>query len=360
MSGGGGGGQYHDQHDQHRHSFQHRQFNHHQQKPYDRQPQRGRMLAGDWICQMCQKHNFASRQQCFQCGANGAGAVRHVDRPGDWKCPSCTYLNFASRTACYKCSAQKAGDLVQNNANVAAAASESTSGSTLAAAIGAGGVGAAAAGAAGGAVASTAPAWDAYATGWTAPATDIATLFTANQTTAAATSSMPAIPGADESATPNNSGALGAAAKDAPLAAAADAAWLSLVPLNHSATALTNKAAIPTATTTTTTTTTTISTLTTAAPVDTTTLTAEESREDTQGTPHVSTEATDEHLREVDPLADQDTYAGVDVNADFEVCVDTHDAYDPTESTDISASPDAVLDTDAPTASTEDPEPYEP
>ncbi|EGF78469.1 hypothetical protein BATDEDRAFT_26515 [Batrachochytrium dendrobatidis JAM81] len=193
--------QYQDQHDQHRHPHQHRHSNMHQHKPYDRQhPTKGRMLAGDWICQMCQKHNFASRQQCFQCGANGAGAVRHVDRPGDWKCSSCTYLNFASRTACYKCQAQKLTDL------------EYPAGSPSA-----------------GAPANGAVTWDSVATNWTAPpgATGVSSL------PAIGTGAAPAHYATMFSSNndPAGSSAANRPEEDAPLAAAADAAWQALAPV---------------------------------------------------------------------------------------------------------------------------------
>ena len=124
---------------------------------------------GDWYCENCNAHNFASRNACFKCKemkknimpvttptsvgsmggdntrafvpppplgnptaagakqahsigsgdysnegeANGyshhSGDVSSVLRPGDWLCPSCRAHNFASRTACFKCKARKGG-----------------------------------------------------------------------------------------------------------------------------------------------------------------------------------------------------------------------------------------------------------
>ncbi|KAJ3057920.1 hypothetical protein HDU98_005944, partial [Podochytrium sp. JEL0797] len=98
---------------------------------------------GDWVCAGCQKHNFASRAVCMQCGRGndlsgvlvpppgagmgqqqlqvmappgvgggvGAGATawRATDRPGDWTCPqaSCRYHNYASRMECFRCGSRK-------------------------------------------------------------------------------------------------------------------------------------------------------------------------------------------------------------------------------------------------------------
>ena len=87
--------------------------------------------AGDWDCPDCGFMNFASRSQCFKCGAGGGGGgdagtrdrggfdlrdarPRYDDRgrenrdgadlrPGDWRCPSCNFANFASRTECKRC-----------------------------------------------------------------------------------------------------------------------------------------------------------------------------------------------------------------------------------------------------------------
>ncbi|KAJ3205285.1 hypothetical protein HDU82_005302 [Entophlyctis luteolus] len=81
---------------------------------------------GDWVCGGCNKHNFASRTVCMQCGrpndganvsvatgpathTGGGGGPRPTDRPGDWACPvpACRYHNYASRTECYRCGTPK-------------------------------------------------------------------------------------------------------------------------------------------------------------------------------------------------------------------------------------------------------------
>eukprot|EP00929_Paragymnodinium_shiwhaense_P074462 TRINITY_DN38117_c0_g1_i1.p1 TRINITY_DN38117_c0_g1~~TRINITY_DN38117_c0_g1_i1.p1 ORF type:complete len:984 (-),score=186.60 TRINITY_DN38117_c0_g1_i1:58-3009(-) len=65
------------------------------------------MRPGDWVCQVCGGHNFASRGQCFRC--HQAAPMGHVDprttnmRPGDWICPQCSNHNFAMRHACKRC-----------------------------------------------------------------------------------------------------------------------------------------------------------------------------------------------------------------------------------------------------------------
>eukprot|EP01018_Ginkgo_biloba_P004235 Gb_39953 [translate_table: standard] len=91
---------------------------------------------GDWYCSAaagCGAHNFASRSNCFKCGAfkeeSGSGAhggglglgggrgsspfnafgPRSGWKSGDWICPrsGCNEHNFASRTECYRCSAPR-------------------------------------------------------------------------------------------------------------------------------------------------------------------------------------------------------------------------------------------------------------
>ena len=86
--------------------------------------------TGDWDCPECGFMNFASRSECFKCGAGGGGGERGGEnrgsfgarrapprfdargrenrdgadlRPGDWRCPSCDFANFASRTECKRC-----------------------------------------------------------------------------------------------------------------------------------------------------------------------------------------------------------------------------------------------------------------
>eukprot|EP00446_Apocalathium_sp_SHHI-4_P037861 CAMPEP_0177323092 /NCGR_PEP_ID=MMETSP0368-20130122/16558_1 /TAXON_ID=447022 ORGANISM="Scrippsiella hangoei-like, Strain SHHI-4" /NCGR_SAMPLE_ID=MMETSP0368 /ASSEMBLY_ACC=CAM_ASM_000363 /LENGTH=172 /DNA_ID=CAMNT_0018782835 /DNA_START=68 /DNA_END=583 /DNA_ORIENTATION=- len=93
------------------------------------------MKPGDWMCAACGNHNFASRQACKQCqgprtdgqtaGAYGAaktagaghGSSPYGDRPpkevevkeGDWMCQECSFHNFASRVNCNKCNALREG-----------------------------------------------------------------------------------------------------------------------------------------------------------------------------------------------------------------------------------------------------------
>lgn len=99
---------------------------------------------GDWECDRCRAHNFATRGRCYACGVDkapergyrdrgdrgygdrgmGGGGGGYGDRgmggggggsdrgapafkPGDWNCPDCSAHNFASRQACYKCGANK-------------------------------------------------------------------------------------------------------------------------------------------------------------------------------------------------------------------------------------------------------------
>ncbi|KAI9143226.1 ribonuclease H-like domain-containing protein [Paraphysoderma sedebokerense] len=63
---------------------------------------------GDWICGTvnCQFHNYASRNLCLRCGnpKPGGGGGSNF-RPGDWLCPNaqCQFQNFASRTMCLRC-----------------------------------------------------------------------------------------------------------------------------------------------------------------------------------------------------------------------------------------------------------------
>ncbi|GKV18091.1 hypothetical protein SLEP1_g28514 [Rubroshorea leprosula] len=87
---------------------------------------------GDWYCTMgnCGAHNFASRSNCFKCGAakdesssggdmprmrgfgfgsSSGSTSRSVWKSGDWFCtrPGCNEHNFASRTECFKCNAPR-------------------------------------------------------------------------------------------------------------------------------------------------------------------------------------------------------------------------------------------------------------
>ncbi|CAL0330514.1 unnamed protein product [Lupinus luteus] len=87
-------------------------------------------LAGDWFCtaMKCGAHNYASRSNCFRCGAlkddyysgyegNMTGSGGHVSdcslppgwKNGDWICPryGCGVHNYASRIECFKCKMPK-------------------------------------------------------------------------------------------------------------------------------------------------------------------------------------------------------------------------------------------------------------
>jgi len=81
----------------------------------------GNFRPGDWICAGCRAHNFASRSACFKCkqrkaggehaaaatGAASSGAAAPDNfRSGDWMCNNCRAHNFASRSSCFKCSAK--------------------------------------------------------------------------------------------------------------------------------------------------------------------------------------------------------------------------------------------------------------
>ncbi|KAK9824281.1 hypothetical protein WJX72_009155 [[Myrmecia] bisecta] len=114
---------------------------------------------GDWFCGSCKQHNFASKRECFKCGAPRS-AGQEVDggrggdsrpsfrdreprgrfsrddrsfdraprersprdardgrdapnmRPGDWACPACNAHNFASRSNCFKCDEPRADGYV--------------------------------------------------------------------------------------------------------------------------------------------------------------------------------------------------------------------------------------------------------
>ena len=84
-------------------------------------PAGGNFRPGDWICSGCRAHNFASRSACFKCkqrkaGGEGSGSAPAASgggsaapenfRSGDWMCQNCRAHNFASRAACFKCSSK--------------------------------------------------------------------------------------------------------------------------------------------------------------------------------------------------------------------------------------------------------------
>ncbi|CAJ0840761.1 22121_t:CDS:2 [Entrophospora sp. SA101] len=70
---------------------------------------------GDWICSICQFHNFSSRRTCFKCNTinpNPLPVVQQVPHnftQGDWMCPNlpCSFHNYASRTQCLRCGTYK-------------------------------------------------------------------------------------------------------------------------------------------------------------------------------------------------------------------------------------------------------------
>ncbi|CAG8688307.1 6265_t:CDS:2 [Cetraspora pellucida] len=68
-----------------------------------------RLRPGDWVCTVCQFHNFASRRTCFKCNGNNPNPMVPQTPPnftlGDWMCPNpqCNFHNYASRTHCLRC-----------------------------------------------------------------------------------------------------------------------------------------------------------------------------------------------------------------------------------------------------------------
>ncbi|XP_072968405.1 RNA-binding protein involved in heterochromatin assembly dri1-like [Typha angustifolia] len=71
---------------------------------------------GDWNCRSCQYLNFCKRESCQRCGDPKFG-IERTDytsisgggwevKPGDWYC-SCGVHNYASRANCFKCGATK-------------------------------------------------------------------------------------------------------------------------------------------------------------------------------------------------------------------------------------------------------------
>mmetsp|Transcript_22965 Transcript_22965/g.46735 ORF Transcript_22965/g.46735 Transcript_22965/m.46735 type:complete len:151 (+) Transcript_22965:2-454(+) len=67
--------------------------------PFSAMP--GKMRQGDWICQGCGNHNYASREMCNKC--NRPKAAPPTFRDGDWMCPKCNNHNYASKMACNRC-----------------------------------------------------------------------------------------------------------------------------------------------------------------------------------------------------------------------------------------------------------------
>lgn len=75
--------------------------------------------AGDWSCDQCQEHNFASRVLCRSCGKTRDGLSPDAGvetsgkpanwKPGDWICDNCGDHMFASRKQCRQCGAPQPG-----------------------------------------------------------------------------------------------------------------------------------------------------------------------------------------------------------------------------------------------------------
>lgn len=82
----------------------------------------GDVRLGDWICEVCEGHNFATKIACFTCHVSRPGfengiPLHQVDilavgklggvsagvKPGDWTCPKCKENVFAKRNRCYRC-----------------------------------------------------------------------------------------------------------------------------------------------------------------------------------------------------------------------------------------------------------------
>lgn len=77
-------------------------------------------VEGDWMCGVCQHHNFRQRDTCQVCQFPKLGVGNSEDaaavyrnktevRPGDWFCSAvdCGAHNYASRSNCYRCGALK-------------------------------------------------------------------------------------------------------------------------------------------------------------------------------------------------------------------------------------------------------------
>ncbi|KAG0317883.1 hypothetical protein BGZ99_005966 [Dissophora globulifera] len=70
---------------------------------------------GDWVCNMCQFTNYASRRACFKCHSPSPEGAVPTQPPnfasGDWMCPNaqCNFHNYASRTQCFRCQTQRPG-----------------------------------------------------------------------------------------------------------------------------------------------------------------------------------------------------------------------------------------------------------
>ena len=85
----------------------------------------GDVRDGDWLCDSCGGHNFATKIACFTCrcprppgyalpaategeeAENREGKMGTTVLPGDWTCPNCKENVFAKRNRCYKCSTSR-------------------------------------------------------------------------------------------------------------------------------------------------------------------------------------------------------------------------------------------------------------
>ncbi|KAJ3041986.1 hypothetical protein HDV00_008277 [Rhizophlyctis rosea] len=76
------------------------------------------MKPGDWLCPICQFHNFASRRNCSKCNILNPNPTPYVPtqplKPGDWICtePTCSFQNFASRVQCMRCRSHRPAGVV--------------------------------------------------------------------------------------------------------------------------------------------------------------------------------------------------------------------------------------------------------
>ena len=85
------------------------------QEDYVRSRENMERKPGDWNCRSCQYVNCCRRDSCQRCGEPKLGVDRPDYtsisgvwdvKPGDWYC-SCGVHNYASRSNCFKCGAAK-------------------------------------------------------------------------------------------------------------------------------------------------------------------------------------------------------------------------------------------------------------
>ncbi|KAK2948909.1 hypothetical protein BLNAU_16127 [Blattamonas nauphoetae] len=69
-------------------------------------------LSGDWMCAQCRGINRPQRTECYMCGALrynrrggpvGPPLMKKEVREGDWYCSGCGNFNFSFRKTCQKC-----------------------------------------------------------------------------------------------------------------------------------------------------------------------------------------------------------------------------------------------------------------